>query len=216
MKEKYMELCSRNANKKLSPPVGDEKILIFDIDQCLYHAPEMEEYEVTSIKTAFLNLSKLSEIDWETNQSKHNLYRETFHVILGIHPKEFCDKYENHHPLQFIKKDPELIEILSKIKTRKFCFTNGSIVRASKILQHMELDHLFEVVICNDAEETEFICKPQEAAFKFVDRYLGIKDRKKVYFFDDSQKNINAANTYGWNGLLVEGNIKQLIQEHIE
>lgn len=214
--QKYIELSSRNINKKLENPVGNNKVLIFDIDQCLYYEPELDSFEHNSIKSAFIELSNLKETDWNETFQKFNLFREVFHSIIGLHPRDFCEKYENHHPPMFIKKDPVLAEMLRKIKFRKFCFTNGSLVRASKILQHMELENLFEYVVCNDSEDTEFICKPMPKAFQFVEDFLGIEDRKKVYFYDDAERNIKGAKEFGWNAYIVKNNIKDLLEEHIE
>ena len=214
---KYVEMCSRNMENKFEPKVGNEKVLIFDIDQCLYHVPELEYFENTNIKSAFLSLSKLTEQMVDGIFSTVDLYRMAFFKILDMHPSHFCKTYEDEHPPRFIEKDPLLIEILSNIKIRKFCFTNGTKNRASKILQHMELEDLFEAVICTDSIDTEFICKPQITAYQFVENYLGIESRRNVYFYDDSEKNINAAISFGWNGILVKkGDLKDHLKVHIE
>lgn len=214
---KYVEMCSRNMINKIKIQVGNEKVLIFDIDQCLYHVPELEHFEFTSIRTAFLSLSKLTEQVADGIFSTVDLYRMAFFKVLDMHPSDFCRTYEDEHPPRFIERDPQLIELLSKIKIRKFCFTNGTKNRASKILQHMGIEDLFECVICTDSVDTEFICKPQPLAFQFVEDYLGITNRSSVYFYDDSEKNINGATAFGWNAYVVkDGNIKELLQVHVE
>lgn len=203
-----MEMCSRNNNKVINNPVGSAEALIFDIDHCLYHSKELMEHELLTMSSMLSQFSAGVENDLYKHMDTYHLFREIFFRLFGIHPAEFSCKYELPEFEKYFIPDPELRSMLESLDCRKFCFTNGQRDRAARILRYLGLEHIFELVICADVDDTEFICKPQPHAFAFVERYLGIADRSKVFFFDDSLKNIEAAKVAGWNAYLVDGDIK--------
>lgn len=211
--QKFIEMCSRNSSLRHPFPIKDQPILVFDIDYCLYQSIEMAEHESTFIKKSFLDLSKSSEEEWASHQNTFNLYREIFHAMFDIPPSVFSTTFEIPSIHNFIKPDSELREILEKMPLRKVCFTNACKVRANHILTYLQLDHIFDVVICADTQETEFICKPMNKAYEFLMNYMGIEDPKNVHFFDDSEKNILGARRIGWNATHVTGDIKKHLKE---
>lgn len=215
--EKFIEMCTRNCNFRHDNPVGENIVFVFDIDDCLYSSVEMQEFEANHVKSSFIALSNRTEDEWNLHSS-FNLYRQVFFSLLDMHPSDFCCVYDMPQIDKYLCPDIELINILEKIKIRKFCFTNGSKGRATAILSHLKIDHLFEAIVCADSVETEFICKPMPTAFKFFENYAGILDPKKVYFFDDSKKNITGALECGWNALhvTVTKDIKECIKEVLD
>lgn len=191
MTEKYIEMCSRNKDVRLEKPVGKEKVLIFDIDYCLYHSLEMHAHEEVFVREAYIKQSGHTEMQWAENLMNFNLFREIFYHVLNMHPLDFVKNYE---------LEPSLV-----------------IFHAEKfVLAHLGIEDMFEAVICCDHLETEFMCKPLLDSYLFTERLLGIEDRKNVYFFYDSIQNVNAAESAGWNAFLVHGNIKDYLKNHQE
>lgn len=76
------------------------------------------------------------------------------------------------------------------------------------------MEDVFEAVVCTDSLETEFIGKPRPEAFDFFMRYAGITiSPNKIYFFDDSERNINGAKANGWNSVHVINDLKECIKD---
>lgn len=211
--ENFVEICTRNLKKKHTNPINDEIVLVFDIDNCLYNSKELVDHEESNIKKRFLELANGNEEDWFTCMTSFKLYREIFHSLFKVHPSDFTQYYEIPQLHSFIQPDQELKEMLQKIKFRKFCFTNACKKRAAHILSYLGILDLFESIICADTMETEFICKPMQESYSFLEEYLGIKNKEKIYFFDDTLKNIEGAKRAGWNAIHVQDDIKKYISE---
>lgn len=209
----FVEMCTRNNNIRCEKPVGEDLVFVFDIDDCLYQNSEISKHEANHVKNGFLNLSNLTEDDWQMHCSTFNLYREVFFSLFNIHPSDFCKVFDMPELHKFVTPDFELRELLQQISIRKFCFTNGSKERANMVLSYLQLESIFEAVVCADTIETEFICKPMSEAFEFFERYVGITTPKNIYFFDDSERNIQAAKRNGWNAMHVTVDIKECIKE---
>lgn len=216
MSENYVEMCIRNVGLVIENPIGDNKVLIFDIDHCLYHNKEAVDNESNFIKNLFVEMSQKTEDEWLSHLSAMGLFRAVFYNLLNIHPAEFAERYEDRTIVDHIVPDPELRSLLSRIKCRKFCFTNGGKARAHKILRQLGIEDLFEVVICADTVETEFICKPDPPAFEFVENLLGITNKNNIYFFDDTPSNVKGAVTMGWNACLVDCDLKEQLKAHLD
>lgn len=204
-------MSTRNTNLRHPVPVEDEIVWIFDIDNCLYRNEKLQDYEEETIKKTFLSLANNTENDWNSHKSSFNLYREIFYSILQVHPIEFSTSYEVPILQDSISPDADLKNILEKSNIRKFCFTNACKNRSAYVLSSIGVIDSFEAVICADIVETEFICKPKDASYTFVQQYLSIKDPKKIYFFDDNLSNVENARKAGWNAIHVCDDIKKYI-----
>lgn len=211
--DKYIEMCTRNMDLKHPVPAHNEAIVVFDMDDCLFQSNELAEYEKNHIKNSYLQLSNSDEETWIAHLSNFNLYREIFHSTLKMDLLEFSEKYERPKLEEFVKPDTELKSLLEKIKIRRFCFTNACRHRAKHVLNYLQLEDVLEAVICTDIVDTEFICKPQMQAYKFLERYLSVSNPKNIYFFDDSLKNIEGAGIVGWNTIHVCEDLKKHINE---
>ncbi|KAI5148508.1 hypothetical protein ENBRE01_0369 [Enteropsectra breve] len=213
---KYIEMSTRNGQKAVSIPVGSQKVLVFDIDDCLYTHPEMNTNFCTMLKEKFLERANLPETQWAEHNKQFGLFRELFFRKFNMHPSEFDALYELPSLNFALARDELLIEMLSKIKHRMFCFTNGSKERAKKLLKTLGIEHFFECVFCADTVDTEFISKPSLDSFTFVEKVLGIKGSKNIHFFDDSERNIDGARAAGWSAYLVKEDIKDHLEGHLE
>jgi len=213
---KYIELCNRNRHLKALNPVSNSKILVFDIDFCLYHNEQLFQYEINRVREAFCKHSERDEAHWEETKPKFHLFRQIFHHNFGTGLKDFDEAYELPELENYVKPDQELRNMILRIPTRKVCLTNGSASRAKKVLTCLGMEDLFEAVFCCDVEDTEFICKPLESAYTFVESVLGIEDKKMVHFYDDSHANVEGALRAGWNAYLVSNNIKEHLVPHFD
>lgn len=212
---KFVEMCTRNMLLRHPVPVGDEKVLIFDIDYCLFQSEGMKKHEHASVISRFLELSKGTEEEWYSHLLNFGLFRQIFYSLFGIHPSEFSRSYDIPDLGSFVKPDPELREMLEAVPLRKFCFINGCKERASSVLKYLQLSHVFEAVVCADVVETEFICKPTARSYKFVEDFLGISAPGSIFFFDDTLKNVDAARAAGWNAVHVASSIKDYLKDFI-
>lgn len=211
----FISMNASNLDKYDIPPV-DDYVFIFDIDDTLYKASEeMVNVEIEKWKKAYnYYLSNKKEDDKNvippfSDIIKCNpLLSESFFKYFGKHPievelyKGIVDYY------LYVKKDDKLINLLKDLPYRKFCFTNGMKCRAEPILDLMELTDIFEGVIRMDDKSinNSVMGKPKEEAYDFVEKLLNIKDKNKVFFFDDASMNIEEGTRRGWNSYLVKKN----------
>lgn len=187
-------------------PVGEDTVLVFDIDGCLYSNKnglvQLEEEYITEYYT---RLSQGKECpDFQTAFSSVGRYQEMFCRYLGVEPGEFSSYHSSFDFGRFLREDVELRDFLHGVGIRKWCFTNGPRHRALMILDMLGVRGCFEGVICLDEEAADFMLKPQTESYEFVTSVLGIGDVGKVHFFDDQAENVAAAREFGWNGYLIE------------
>lgn len=184
-----------------------EFIVVCDIDNCLYYNDECCKAE----KEHYLKLEKKLFEEFKDSKKKlltlKDLKREYFSSRIGIHkyyrkPIEDIIRDDFNCVENYIEKNEELIEILTRIKYPKYCFTNAFPNKAEKILKKLEVEDCFKKVFCSidDPKKVEqWITKPQKEAFEFVEKYLGIdKNETSIIFFDDSLENIIMAKEVGW------------------
>lgn len=201
-----------NINTKHPLPIGNEILLLFDIDNCLYKNVEVDRETIDFVKELYLRHVHPDESQWIAEQREYHLYGKLSSRFLQSELVR-----EGYKSLPNIEKhvepDSELKNLLKRIKFRKFCFTNGTKDRAIHILNYLQLTDVFEGVFCTSVDNDSFLAKPNPKSFKFVEEYLGIEDVNKIYFFDDSSNNIKRAKELGWNAIEVKDDIKGYIEE---
>jgi pyrimidine 5'-nucleotidase len=193
--------------RELVTPIGCEKVLLFDIDDCLYDAGNgMQEEERQRLMALFEELKVSSETcpSFHEAYESTSLYQELFYLHLNIEPKKFWEIFSAPRFHEYIHEDVELREFLKGVPIRKWCFTNGSRKRALSILMLLGIADCFEGVFCADEHDLDFIGKPKVDAYRIVVETLGIKSPENVHFFDDALGNIVAARNLGWNAYRVE------------
>lgn len=183
---KYIEMCSRNINLRIDSPVGNNNIMIFDIDNCLYYSKEMDILEFNNAKSKFLSHQETNEAMWDDCIRKIPLFRKIFYDLFNIHPRDYELSTQIDYS-KYVFRDCELRRILTSFPCRKFCFTNAPRMRAESILKLIGIEDVFEHVICADIHDTEFITKPDFLSYKFIERFLGVELQSN----DDNIKKIN-------------------------
>ena len=85
-------------------------------------------------------------------------------VDYDIDPYEYLDFVHNIPLEDFLLPDPDLRKMLEKISATKIIFTNASTAHASRILQHLEIEKLFDQII--DIVALDFHNKPQPESYR--------------------------------------------------
>ena len=105
-----------------------------------------------------------------------------------------------------IRINQEGVELASELK-KKYkigLLSNASNILRDEILGKYDLEKYFdEIVISSEVQHI----KPEPAMFEEIIRRLGVKNDEAV-FFDDHQKNVDAAEKLGIQSLLYESNEK--------
>ncbi|KAK1350175.1 hypothetical protein LUQ84_001149 [Hamiltosporidium tvaerminnensis] len=118
--------------------------------------------------------------------------------------------------LSHLKFKKELKETLQRIHHRKICFTNANNVWAYYVLKELDLLDCFDVVIHRESENlVTSVFKPNEKAYKFVEKFLRIST-SNIYFFDDNSANIEAASKRGWKAFQVTESLVDVIKGSLE
>ena len=118
-----------------------------------------------------------------------------------IDPYEYLD-FVHNIPLEgFLQPDPGLKQMLERISSTKIIFTNASQAHASRILQHLEIEELFDQII--DIVALEFHNKPEPESYRRAIALAGISDPIKCVMVDDREENLLPANKLGMTTVLV-------------
>ena len=174
------------------------KYWIFDLDNTLYSGQTKVFDQVDKKMSSYI--SKKLNID--INEAR-KLQKEYFHkystTLAGmikhhkIDANEFLE-FVHDVNLDFLKKDEELENQISKISGRKFIFTNGSKAHAENVTKKIGINKLFDGVF--DIVEANFIPKPSMKAYKeLIDKYK--IEPQYCIFIEDIARNLKPAHELG-------------------
>ncbi|KRH93027.1 Haloacid dehalogenase-like hydrolase, partial [Pseudoloma neurophilia] len=196
--------------KHILPQVGNDKILVFDIDNTLYPEKSQAEYKIHQKYLEWLEkqtgISKF-EINKLSKEPSHinDEFPYMVHRKLNLWPGHYNHMIQSIDYTQLIKRNEQLKEFLDTLPYRKFCLTNNSVHGATKILNVLGIDSCFEAIFAIDLDVTRSeILKPTESAYKFVTEILQVKNNKNIIFFDDKEKNVHGAIKCGWNATQIK------------
>ena len=122
-------------------------------------------------------------------------------VDYDIDPYEYLDFVHNIPLEDFLLPDPDLRKMLEKISATKIIFTNASTAHASRILQHLEIEKLFDQII--DIVALDFHNKPQPESYRRAITLAGISDPIRCVMVDDREENLLPANKLHMTTVLV-------------
>lgn len=98
-----------------------------------------------------------------------------------------------------LKPDEELTNILRKIPGDEWIFTNNQPIIVERLLDELGIKDEIEFVFGPNFYLNKTICKPQKESFEILDYVIKNKRKyEKVYFFDDSKKNIALGKEFKW------------------
>lgn len=197
------------------------KILALDIDKTIYHSSipienEHEKYLNEYIREKY----KINDTDKLINDFKR-VYGSVLKGCLKNFPdfseREYIRNVINKINYKLIKVDTRLKEILQNFKGNLVAFTNGSMEHSRNVLKQMEIEEFFDYIFHIEINNENYIRKPEENAYKFVEQYLNLNP-KNIFFIDDREINIITAQKRFWNASLLhpDDDIKEILREIYE
>ncbi len=101
------------------------------------------------------------------------------------------------------RKKKFMNHLLDQIKHDKYIFTNGSYSHAELVLEKLDNKELFKDIVSTDMVLDNL--KPAPIMYEAAIRKFNIKNGEKVYFFEDSEENLQMAkDNYNWNTVLID------------
>jgi pyrimidine and pyridine-specific 5'-nucleotidase len=119
-----------------------------------------------------------------------------------VDPDDFDKNVDQALPLeQILTPNPQLNDMLSKLKVRKWAFTNAGLVHAERVLGILGIRHHFDGITYCNYRESDIVCKPAIKAYTRAMEQAGVDGSTKCYFVDDSASNVETAATLGWTAV---------------
>ncbi len=171
---------------------------IFDLDNTLYRADNgifaQIESRMTDYVTALLELPRD-----QARVRQKDLYRQygtTLNGLMREHEVDAEDYLRFVHDIDLgeLGPDAELCAALEKLPGRRFVFTNGCRDHAMRILDRLEMAHLFDAVW--DIRTINFTPKPHRDAYASVVNASGVEPAKSA-MFEDLARNLVPARALG-------------------
>lgn len=183
--------------------------LFFDLDDTLYDSRcglwtairgRMSDYMLERLGLPQAQVPALRRHYYET-------YGTTLRGLQRHHAVDVEDflHYVHDVPLaEYLQPAPQLRDLLLSLPQRRWIFTNADSAHAQRVLGALNLDGCFDGII--DIRALEFVCKPEEAAYRQALRQAGEIEPRRCVFFDDSANNLAAARVLGFVTVLVGAN----------
>lgn len=171
---------------------------VFDLDNTLYRADNgifaQIESRMTDFVSAFLDLPRDA-----ARLRQKELYRQygtTLNGLMQEHGADAEDYLDFVHDIDLggLGPDAELAAALRALPGRRFVFTNGCANHAARILDRLEMAHLFDGVW--DIRSMDFVPKPRAQAYHSVVSRAGIVPGRAA-MFDDLAANLVPARALG-------------------
>ena len=138
----------------------DIKYWIFDLDNTLYSGQTKVFSEVDKKMSAFI--SKKMNVDLVKAKEIQKKYFYEYGTTLSglmkqdnIDPHDFLE-FVHDIDISWLPKDLELRKELTKIKEKKYIFTNGSHAHVENVTKQLGIDDLFNVFLSN-FKKSEFM-----------------------------------------------------------
>lgn len=180
------------------PDFRHVKNWIFDLDNTLYRADNgifaQIESRMTDYVMAFLKLPR--DAAYARQKDLYRQYGTTLNGLMcehGAAPDDYLH-YVHDIDLSNLGPDPALAAAIEKLPGRNFVFTNGCRDHAARILNRLEMAHLFEDVW--DIRTMGFVPKPQGEAYASVVQAGGVTCTEAA-MFDDIARNLVPARNLG-------------------
>ncbi|MDA1197768.1 MAG: pyrimidine 5'-nucleotidase [Proteobacteria bacterium] len=174
------------------------KYWLFDLDNTLYSG-DTKVFNQVDKKMSFFISKKLNVNLEEAKKIQKNYFQE-YHTTLNgmiknhnINAEEFL-QYVHDVDLNFLKKDLNLQNELTKLMGKKYIFTNGSKAHASNVTKRIGIENLFDGVF--DIIDSDFIPKPSIEPYKKIIQKYGIEPDYCI-FIEDIARNLKPAHELG-------------------
>ena len=180
------------------PDFRHVKSWIFDLDNTLYCAGNgifaQIESRMTDYVTALLKLPRD-----QARARQKDLYRQYGTTLNGLMREHDVDADDYLHfvhdiDLSSLGPDAPLTKAIAALPGKRFVFTNGCRDHAARVLDRLQMTHLFEQVW--DIRTIAFAPKPQAQAYASVVAAGGIA-APQAAMFDDIARNLSPAHAMG-------------------
>ena len=178
---------------------------LFDLDNTLYPIESEVMTLVAGRMTDFMET--LTGLPRDEARAIQKRYYEGHGTTLAglmannhdVDPEDFLT-HVHDVSIDALSPDPALIAGLGRLPGRRLVFTNGSAEHAVRVLERMEMAHLFEDIFHIAA--ADYIPKPARVTFEKMMAAHDVAPRRAV-FFEDSEKNLAPAAELGMTTVLV-------------
>lgn len=187
----------------------DPRVMFFDLDNTLYPISTGIAQEMgRRIELFFQEYLHLPGADAATLGCK--FYLDYGLAIKGlikhfaIDPQDYDGFVDGGLQLEkVLRPNKKLKNMLSRIRARKWIFTNAGLQHSLRVLQLLGIQDQFEGIIYCDYCEPDFPAKPDRLAYERAMRCAGV-DPEHSYFIDDGVNNVRTAVELGWHAILVD------------
>ena len=183
------------------------KYWLFDLDNTLYSGDTKVFDQVDKKMSKFISEKLNVSID-EAKKIQKNYFHEYNTTLNGmiknhdIDANEFLE-FVHDVDLNFLKKDDDLKEQISKLDGKKIIFTNGSKAHASIVTSRIGIEQLFDGVF--DIVDSDFYPKPSIEPYKKIIENYKIQPEYCI-FFEDIARNLKPAYELGMKTVWIENN----------
>lgn len=171
---------------------------VFDLDNTLYHPRANLFAQIDQRMTAFI--MQLLSMDFAAARTLQKSYFLDYGTTLrglmhhhAIEPRAFLD-FVHDIDLGVVAADLALARALEALPGRKLIFTNADAAYAGRVLARLGIGGHFEAI--HDIVATDFIPKPEEAAYDQLLSVHGVDPRRAV-FVEDMARNLAPAKARG-------------------
>ena len=180
--------------------------LFFDLDNTLYPNDsglwEVIGARISTYLKDFMGMDP--EKITEFRDYCHENFGTTLHGLQSMYVVDEEHYLEYVHDVDLstiLKKDNQLVKMLSALPQRKIVFTNSDIKHTKRVLQYLEIEDFFEKTI--DVQMTQPYVKPHKSAFAKALEISGIPSTEGCVFIDDMLPNVISANELGFFSILI-------------
>jgi putative hydrolase of the HAD superfamily len=180
---------------------------LFDLDNTLYPQScglmkeignRINKFMIERLAIPPEQVSKIRDSYLKSHGTTLNALRRYFEVD----PDEFLAFVHDIPIAEYIQYDPELDQLLGRLKIRKIVFTNADAPHARRVLSRLRIMHHFESIL--DIHFLEFVNKPHRRAYVKVLEEIAAKPDECI-LFEDSLVNLVTAKKLGMTTVMVGG-----------
>lgn len=187
-------------------------IIFFDMDNTLYPASSGVSAVMRDRIKLFL-VQHLSFPEGEAGEVGNRFYNDYGLAIkgcvkhFGVDPRLYDGFVDGGLPLEQLVGPMEgsELEVVKGARGRRWVFTNAGRLHTERVLTMLGITELFEGVVHCDYTEPDFPAKPDRRAFeRAIASVTDTNTDDKVYFVDDSGRNVEAGRLFGWRSVCLD------------